>query len=239
MNLLEYFFPFNKFTGQKLPRELQSILSFSYGKIDLYRQALTHKSALAKGNVSASETSNERLEFLGDAIVNAVVSDYLFQKFPGEDEGFLTKARSKIVSRGNLSKTALKMNLHKLLVSSLGKVDISETLFGNALEALIGAIYMDKGYRAASKFVHAQLLNKHIDINELLSMEVDYKSSLLEWCQKNKKRMVFIVEQDESKAFVSELFIDDEKMATGHGTSKKRAEQKASEKAWHLVGGKE
>ena len=172
MNLSEYFFPFNKFIGQKLPRELQAILSFSYGNVELYRQALTHKSILAKGDVNSSVKSNERLEFLGDAIINGVVSAYLFQKFPGEDEGFLTKARSKIVSRGNLSKTALKMNLDKLLISNLGRVETPETLFGNALEAIIGAIYLDKGYKSASKFIYDQFLHKHIDINEILSMEV-------------------------------------------------------------------
>lgn len=178
--------------------------------------------------------SNERLEFLGDAILSAVVADFLFKKFPYKDEGFLTKMRSKIVSRTQLNQLAVKLGLRELIESSMDKGGKNVAINGDAFEALIGAIYLDKGYKTANKFILTRIIQNHIDIDEVETKENDFKSKMIEWAQKEKKEIKFRFEEDtteQEKKYLVQLIIDNEVMGEGLHFSKKRAEQIAAEGA--------
>jgi ribonuclease-3 len=225
-------------SDKKLSKTLKNILGFYPGNIDLYAMALRHKS-LSRGNAElALANSNERLEFLGDALLDAVVADHLFHIFPYKDEGFLTKMRSKIVSRQHLNGLALKLGLHELLEKEGGTTP-GTSIYGNALEALIGSIYLDKGYPAAKKFILIKLFGIYIDIEEVENTETDFKSKLTEWAQKEKKNLEFRVLEEarnnENRNYIVGVFINDSMLGQASNYSKKRAEQIAAEKAWESI----
>lgn len=211
--------------------ELRAITGLWPKNEELYKLAFIHKSAslrLPDGLV----INNERLEFLGDAILDAVVAEYLYGKFPDKKEGFLTQTRSKIVNGDYLGQLAILLGLDKFIISHAHNFNSNKHILGDAFEALIGAIYLDHGYKAVKKFVIKQLLKKHIDLGVILKTETNYKSQLIEWAQKDKKNISFstIMEESESKYpnFISSILLDDEIIATGSGSSKKEAEQTAA-----------
>ncbi|MGP8216003.1 MAG: ribonuclease III [Bacteroidia bacterium] len=225
-------------SDKKLSSSLQNILGYYPAKLALYQMALRHKSSM-RNNAESPQTSNERLEFLGDALLNAVVAEHLFRRFPFKDEGFLTKMRSKVVSRNNLNSIAMKMGLQDMLSKDSGGYPGS-SIYGNALEALIGSIYLDKGYKRTKQFILDRIFGLYVDIDELENTETDYKSKLIEWAQKEKKAIEFRVMEEpryaQNKTFHIGLFIDQSIMAEANHYSKKRAEQIAAEKAWEALG---
>ena len=209
-------------------KKLYSLLSYTPKNLELYIQALTHKSYKKRGGLD-----NERLEFLGDAVLSSVVAEILYQKFPKESEGFLTQMRSKIVSRNSLNRLALEIKLNKLV--RYHKSAVHRSLYGNALEALVGAIYLDKGHHKTVEFINKTLLLPHLDINALIKEVVSYKSKILEWGQQNKKEVVFKVLEstgkDHKKSYKVALLLEEKKLSEGIGSSIKRAEEQAAQKA--------
>ena len=222
-------------TNRKFYLSLVGILGFLPGKIRLYEIAFIHRSASTTCK-NGYQINNERLEFLGDAILDAIIAEYLYTRFPEEDEGFLTQVRSKIVKRKQLNKIAYTLDISPFLVSNTNAKQSQVNLLGNAFEALIGAIYLDKGYRCTRKFVTRKILRKHLNVERLARKESDFKSRIIEWAQKNKKEISF-VSQEESKPdshetyFLSNVMLVDKKLGAGTGHSKKDAEQKAAEEA--------
>jgi ribonuclease-3 len=190
------------------------------------------------GNV---RIDNERLEFLGDAILDAVTADYLFRVFPVRDEGFLTEMRSKIVSRTQLSRLAQKMALDSLIVLDASAGSQFRTTLGNALEALIGAIYVDKGYDFTRKILLERIIKQHLNIDELIHQEVNFKSKIIEWAQREKKQAQFRIAEEPGtgrrKHYVVELIVDGTCISKGIGFSIKGAEQHAAEKGWSSISG--
>jgi ribonuclease-3 len=178
----------------------------------------------------SDRVSNERLEFLGDAILGAIIAEYFFQKFPFEDEGFLTKIRSKLVSRNFLNQLSVDIGLDTFLETSVN-LNRSKSIFGDAFEALIGAIYLDKGYEQCKRFVVKKIIKDYIDIDELLATETNFKSKLIEYSQSKKisyKFQTTAVETESIKFFKCELFVGHANPIIGEGNSKKRAEQEAA-----------
>jgi len=215
--------------NKQLTHKLSDALGVIPKKLYLYELAFLHKSF--QENNSKYRFTNERLEYLGDAVLSAVVGEYLFKKYPYEDEGFLTKMRSKIVKRKTLNEVSQKMGLDKILGEyAVGKV--SNSMAGNALEAVVGAIYLDTGYTKTQRFIIKNILRNHIDINELENTDDNYKSQLLEWAQKHGKSVVFSLNEKEKlngrDFFKISLFIDNKKISESDAYNKKAAEQKAS-----------
>ena len=204
--------------------------------IKIYKTAFHHKSLLNESDEDVQ--SNERLEFLGDAILNAIVAEYLFKKYPQENEGFLTKMRSKIVKRRTLNEIAERMELDVLL-REYNNTRISLSMLGNAFEALIGAIYLDKGYRRTKVFVIQRVLQRHVNLESLEKLDDNYKSRLLEWCQKTGHTIDYQVKEKfkhrNRDKFRVEVLIDGNKVASGEGFNKKGAEQRASAEAIELM----
>jgi ribonuclease-3 len=185
--------------------------------------------------------NNERLELLGDAVIDLVIADFLFKKYPYKSEGFLTEMRSKIVSREQLNRVALKIGLAEMMKVRKGGADLSKSsVLGNALEALVGAIYVDAGYNKAYAFFMHKIMKPHFDINDLESTVVNFKSKIIEWAQKNGKDAKFeMLEEKEhrgKKQYRMGLFVGSDMIAENIDFSKKRAEQKAAETACKLLG---
>ena len=215
------------------------IVGFYPHDISLYQQAVAHKSSSIRLD-NGKWVNNERLEFLGDAILDAIIADILFKKFENKKEGFLTNMRSRIVQRDTLNKLGLELGLDKLLVSSTRNVAHNTNMYGDALEALIAAIYLDQGYRVAKKFVFDTLIKEHLDIEDVVKNEVDFKSRLIEWGQKIKVEVRFDVvksyyDEKHNPIFHSSVFISDIEIATGVGYSKKESHQKAAEQALKII----
>lgn len=229
---LNYLFSKDK----RLCRTLKNITGYYPGNTSIYAMALRHKSLARNGTQVTA--SNERLEFLGDALLDVVVADHLFRMFPYKDEGFLTKMRSKIVSRQHLNGLALKIGIQELLEKEGGTAP-GTSIYGNALEALIGSIYLDKGYKGAKRFILKRLFTIYIDLDEIENTETDYKSKLTEWAQKERKNLEFRVLEEarnsESRNFMVGVFINSSLMGQASNYSKKRAEQMAAEKAWEAI----
>ncbi len=210
-------------------------MGFYPKQISLYEQAFLHKSVIKEHELKPFE-SNERLEFLGDAILDSIVSHYLFNKFPFKDEGYLTQLRSRIVSRQSLNRLGITIGLKELINSKLDKE--SKSLYGDALEALIGAIYVDKGYVFAQQFVEEKLLTHYLDIDTIINTETDFKSRAIEWCQKQKIDFDFDLtetEEDNEKIYTAKLIINGEIKGEGQAKSKKKAEQIASEEFYKTI----
>ena len=213
-------------------RTIHSLLGITPDNIDLYKLAFIHRSAsvtLPDGTLA----NNERLEFLGDAILEAVVSDFLFIEYPEQTEGFLTQLRSRIVSRISLDELARKIGIDNLIVANFNGAYAHKHLCGNALEALLGAIYLDKGYNFTNRFVINNLLANHLDVGDMSHTESDFKSRLIEWCQKSKREINFRTVHDSGSTmqhpkFHCTIIIDGIELGHGDGASKKEAEQKAA-----------
>lgn len=214
---------------------IERITGFYPDQTSIYQQAFLHKSIIQNNQLQSFE-SNERLEFLGDAVLDSVISNYIYHKFPKQDEGYLTKLRSKLVSRRTLNDLGLKIGLKELMQSNLDRA--SKSVYGDALEALIGAIFLDKGYVIAQRFIEENLLQNHIDIEEVIQTETDFKSRVLEWCQKEKLSVDFKITEQEGakgKLYLAELLIGDETKGKGSAFTKKQAEQIASEQFYKEV----
>jgi ribonuclease-3 len=220
--------------NKKLSKFIYNILGFIPHNIFLYELAFTHKSIITENHpLQQYPLSNERLEFLGDAILGAIIAEFLYKKFPLKDEGFLTEMRSKIVSRNNLNKLAQKLHINDYLVCSISHNAMNSSIYGDAFEALIGAIYFDKGYKFAYKIITERIIKYHIDIENLLTIETNFKSKILEWSQKEKKHIEFrLIKEDNlqnNKLYTIELLIDNSLIAIGKDFSIKKAEQNAAE----------
>lgn len=211
------------------------------GNLSLYRLAFRHKS-VAQNVKKGVKNSNERLEFLGDAVLGSVVAEVLFKLYPYEDEGFLTELRSKIVSRVNLNQLARKLGFESLIEYDSRVLGSSRqgSLLGDAFEALIGAVYLDKGYNFTRNFLVNHIIKSHIDIHTLEQTETNFKSKLIEWCQRHGKDISFDLisneEGENTKLFTVQASVDGDIMGLGKEFSKKNAEKLAAEKACEALG---
>jgi ribonuclease-3 len=214
---------------------LRSLLGFYPGNLRIYDIAVIHKSA-SKIDSQGNFVNNERLEYLGDAILGAAIADFLYNRFPNQDEGYLTQMRSKLVNRSFLTQLTYQIGLNHFIQSNTTSTIESSHIYGDTLEALIGAIYLDKGYMEAKKFITRKLLNNYVNLVEVQNTNTNYKSQLIEWSQKNKKAVSFDT-ADESKNdgkqpwFIATIEVDNELLGKGTGTSKKEAQQNASKVA--------
>ena len=213
---------------------LYRILGFFPRKIDYYKEALLHKSSTVR-SAKGYKLNNERLEFLGDAILDAIVADIVYRHFEGKREGFLTNTRSKIVQRETLNKLAVEIGLDKLIKSNSHSSNHNSYMCGNAFEALVGAIYLDRGYDACMRFMQERILHRLINIDKVAYKEVNFKSKLIEWSQKNKVAVEFrLVEQTQetgSPVFQSDALLEGFVGGTGTGYSKKESQQLAAKQA--------
>ena len=218
-------FFFQSQENKELIKAIQFILGYNTKKPELFKLALLHKSI-------KSDESNERLEFLGDAILGLIVAKHLFKLYPFKDEGFLTKIRSKIVSRDSLNDIGRKMGLKKLINVKKFKSKSYNSIYGDALEAIIGACYLEKGFDFCEKKVIKNIILPYFDLEKLTTQTQNFKSKILEWAQKEKISINFIVEKTSKSSRLSEfksiLKIDGKNVSTGYGKSKKNAEKDAS-----------
>ncbi|UOB19248.1 ribonuclease III [Abyssalbus ytuae] len=218
--------------------EIRHILGFKPKNIELYKKAFTHRSVKItdkEGNL----VNYERLEFLGDSMLGSVISEYLFKEVPSGDEGYLTKMRSKVVSREHLNELGRDLNLIKYVNSSIPKENFGDNIHGNVFEALVGAIYLDRGYAYCQKFIDRRVIKPYVDIEQLEGKIISYKSLLIEWCQKEKKSFNFEVYEDngneELKHFAVKFKIDDKIITKARATSKKKAEELAAKRAYYAL----
>lgn len=216
-------------------RSLKKILGFKPKDLSIYERAFTHRSTNEKSN--GIPQNYERLEFLGDAMLGAVIAAYLFKKVPEGDEGYLTKMRSKVVSREHLNELGRDLNLIKFLKTGTSVHQFGGNIYGNIFEALVGAIYLDRGIRYCEKFIHKRVVKPYVDIKKLEGKVISYKSLFIEWCQKNKKNFQFEIYEDEGKDslkhFAVRLLLEDETIAKARATSKKKAEERAAKRAYY------
>ena len=213
---------------------MRNLLGFTPRNISVYRLALIHRSAgerLEDGTL----ISNERLEFLGDAVLSAIIAKYIFQRYPFENEGFLTETRSKVVSRKNLNGLAKKLGLPDMVEKSNENDRTSSSLGGDALEALIGAVFLDRGFPAAEKFVLDKMIDNFVDLDTLLKEDANFKSRCIEWCQKEKKEFAFVLVHGTTDghrpSYTIQLKIEGKVVGEGTDRTKKRAEQEAAKQA--------
>lgn len=222
--------PFRK--EKELYSSLYDIIGFYPHDISFYKLALMHKSVMRR-NAKGKPVNNERLEFLGDAILDAIVGDIVYQHFPGKREGFLTNTRSKLVQRDTLNKLAQEMGINQLILSSGHTSSHNSYMGGNAFEALVGAIYLDQGYNACMRFMNKRILAQMINIDKVAYKEVNFKSKLIEWSQKNKVRLSYeqvLQEKDKNgnPIFEFKVVLEGVEGCSGRGFSKKESQQLAS-----------
>jgi len=217
--------------------QIKKILGFKPKKIEFYKKAFTHRS-MNKRDKEGTPINYERLEFVGDAMVGSIIATHLFNEAPLGDEGYLTKMRSKIVSREHLNELGKELNLIDLVESKIHKSNFGNNIHGNLFEALVGAIYLDKGYAFCEKFIYDKVIIPHVDIAKLEGKVISYKSLLIEWCQKEKKTFDYDVYEDTGndvlRHFSVKLSIDKKVIAKARATSKKKAEEKASKRAFFV-----
>ena len=211
---------------------IDDMFGFIPHNIELYKLALIHKSASIELE-DGRHINNERLEFLGDAVIESVTSDYLFIEFPEKDEGFMTQLRSKIVSRQSLNRIASKLGLDNYVISNAVGNTTQKHIFGDAFEAMMGAIYLDQGYDFANRLLINKIYKSHLSIDDILRSETDFKSRLIEWCQKNHYTIEFRTANDPTitasrPMFHSTVYVDGIAVGHGVGDSKKQAEQNAA-----------
>lgn len=235
----------NRFNGtyildkREFGSRLRKILGFKPGNLRFYEIAFIHRSAsftLPDGK----KVNNERLEYLGDAVLDAILSDYLFEEFPDASEGFMTKIRSRIVNRDVLNQLALSMGINNILISNVNSSHPTKNLYGDAFEALIGSVFLDKGFKKTKKLFIRKVLRKYLDLDDIVKTDTDFKSLVFEWVQKNKTNLIFTYKEEydfnlKKSMFSSTLFINREEYGTGQGESKKEAEQEASGIAWKRI----
>jgi ribonuclease-3 len=222
--------------NKELYRDLKKLLNFSPKKINKYKKAFTHRSIQIldkKGN----PINYERLEFLGDSILGSVIAAYLYKKVPSGSEGYLTQMRSKIVSREHLNELGKDLDLIRFVKSNIDQANVGDNIHGNIFEALVGAIYLDKGYNACQKFIYENVIVPYVDIEKLEGKITSYKGLIIEWCQKQKKKYKFDTYEDSGnesvKHFSVKIIIDGEQIAKGRATSKKKAEEQASKRVYY------
>lgn len=235
-NLFEKRFP----EDENLISAVKNIVGKKPRNLELYRLATRHTS-IAKKNEHGIRESNERLEYLGDAILGAVVADFLFKKYPFKEEGFLTEIRSRLVSRESLNTLGRKVGVDAIVKFDKRKKDKTshKSLYGDALEALIGAVYLDRGYLSCRRFIIKKLIVPHFNLKEIITNERNFKSKIIEWAQKENKEIRFEILQikveKNHKEFTAQLFINEKPLGTGYGLSKKKAEQDAAEKSCEML----
>lgn len=217
---------------------LKDILGFKPKNIELYHTAFTHRS-MAQFDNDGFPISYERLEFLGDAILSSVISAYLYEEMPNKNEGYLTQMRSKIVSRKTLNIIGKQIGLRKLIKSKIPDTQFSPTLLGDSFESLIGAIYLDLGYEYTERFIYEKMIEPYVDIDNLENKISSYKSYIIEYCQKERKDVKFVLIEDKvdsrNKLFAIKLEIDGKYISKGRATSKKKAEEQASKRAYYSI----
>ena len=220
---------------KRLAHAIKLIVGSKPFNLHLYRLAMQH-SSVAKAGANGFKESNERLEYLGDAILGAVVADYLFKKYPFKNEGFLTEIRSRMVNRESLNQLGRNLGLDRLVEfdKSLRK-ESYRTIYGNALEALIGAVYLDKGFDSCKRFIEKRLLSPYFHLDTLIHKVHNHKSLLIEWSQKENRELNFLIldteGQQNNKEFTAAVTLEGEILSTGKGGSKKKAEKDAARKA--------
>ena len=214
---------------------MQRLLKFSPKQLEFYQKAFTHRS-LKKVDKNGEPYNYERLEFVGDAMLGSVIASYLFIKVPNQSEGYLTQMRSKIVSREHLNELGKDLNLSSFVKSNIPKNNIGDNIHGNIFEALIGAIYLDRGYDYCNKFIYDKVIVPYVDIPKLEGKITSYKGLIIEWCQKNKKKYFIDTYEDTGnepvKHFSVKIKLDDIQIAKGRATSKKKAEEQASKRVY-------
>jgi len=221
---------------QQLIRFIKAFSGLSPLNISLYQRALMHSS------VEAGLSSNERLEFLGDAVLSLVVAEYLFKKYPLKEEGFLSDIRSRLVNRDSLNDLARKIHVDKMLHydTHLTKKMGYKSIYGNALEALIGAIYLDHGYERSRSFIIDKLITNYISLKQLIENDTNFKSKIINWAQKNNVRVVFKIAEEKQeqyyREFTAHLLVDEKVLGIGTGRTKKCAEQAAAQHALQQIG---
>jgi ribonuclease-3 len=217
---------------------MSKILGFKPKDITIYRKAFLHRSANQKDK-KGNPMNYERLEFLGDAMLGTIISKHLYNEVPGGDEGYLTKMRSKIVSRKHLNELGKDLNLIRFVETKIPKSHFGDNIHGNVFEALIGAIYLDRGYNYCEKFIQERVIEPYVDIEQLEGKVISYKSLLIEWCQKQKKEFKYHVYEDNGKDplkhFAVKFSINGKQVAKARATSKKKAEEKASKRAFFAL----
>ncbi|SFC97998.1 ribonuclease III [Algibacter pectinivorans] len=215
--------------------ELTKILGFKPKKIKYFKKAFTHRSMNIK-DTKGNPFNYERLEFLGDAMLSSVIASHLYLEVPSGDEGYLTKMRSKVVSREHLNDLGKELKLIDLVESKIPPGQFGDNIHGNLFEALVGAIFLDRGYKYCEKFIFKRIIIPHVDIETLEGKVISYKSLLIEWCQKEKKTFGYNVYEDtgndDVRHFSVKLSIDNKVIAKARATSKKKAEEKASKRAF-------
>ncbi len=220
----------------QLYNELKKLLKFSPRKLNKYKKAFTHRSVQIMDR-KGIPINYERLEFLGDSILGSVIAAYLYKKVPKGTEGYLTQMRSKIVSREHLNELGKDLNLIRFVKSNIDQANVGDNIHGNIFEALVGAIYLDKGYNSCQKFIHENVIIPHVDIEKLEGKITSYKGLIIEWCQKQKKKYSFDTYEDSGnepiKHFSVKISIDGEYIAKGRATSKKKAEEQASKRVYY------
>lgn len=220
-----------------LENYLFEILGFHPNQIEIYEKAFIHRSAQVKDEMG-NDVNFERLEFLGDAVLGLIIAEYVFEKAPNQQEGYLTKMRSKMVSRNQLNNFGKHLKLTSYLHPD-GNPNLGEDINGNLVEALIGAIYLDKGFNFTAQFISQQIIEKHIDLERLEKAIASYKSLILEWSQKTKNKIAFNTFEEENAedliVFVSVIRLNEKVISKGRGTSKKKAEENAARRAYFFL----
>ncbi len=217
---------------------VKNILGFAPQNLDWYHEAFTHRSTQSL-NSEGQPQNYERLEFLGDAMLGSVIAAYLFTMVPEGNEGYLTKMRSKVVSREHLNELGRDLDLIALVKTTVPIDQFGQNIHGNVFEALVGAIYLDRGYAWVQKFVQIRVIEPYVDIEKLEGKVISYKSLVIEWCQKHKKHFKFQTYEDNGvealKHFAVKLYIDKEVVAKGRSTSKKKAEELAAKRCFYKL----
>lgn len=228
----------NNNTNEALSNAIKKITGLKVKDVSIYETAFTHKSMGLK-TLKGFAQSYERLEFLGDAILGAVIAEYIYNKVPSGDEGYLTKMRSKIVSREHLNELGLDFGLIKYAQTQVPTRNFGANIHGNLFEAVVGAVYLDRGFAACKKFICKKVIEPYVDIEKLEGKVISYKSLLIEWCQKHKKKFEYNTYEDtgadEIRHFAVKLSIDQRVIAKARATSKKKAEEKASKRAFFAL----
>lgn len=216
--------------------ELKELLNFTPRSLSKYKKAFTHRS-VQMSDEKGNPINYERLEFLGDSILGSVIAAYLYKKVPSGSEGYLTQMRSKIVSREHLNELGKDLDLIRFINSNVDEANVGENIHGNIFEALVGAIYLDKGYNFSQKFIFENVILPYVDIERLEGKITSYKGLIIEWCQKQKKKYKFDTYEDSGnepvKHFSVKVSIDGEHIAKGRATSKKKAEEQASKRVYY------
>ena len=227
----------NSKADKKLITAIRTIAGFSPSNIELYHLATRHSSKSRETH--GFRESNERLEYLGDAILGAMVADYLFKKYPFKDEGFLTEIRSRIVNRESLNNLARKIGVGAIVQFDQKNTQLQQVILGNTLEAMVGAVYLDKGYLRCKKFVIDKLIQPYFDLEVVINSNTNHKSKVIEWAQRNSKEIRFeilnVKKNRNSKEFSAQIYIAEQPFGQGFGYTKKKAEQDAAQKTCELL----